>query len=403
MARVAPGDAAPATTRRRDVTASLVRAAAAPAVAMNRCFAAGCRGGVRFEGSPRRYVLAACCNGTGHVTQAKAVADCLSELGYECAGVILEAGLSEKLRREVFEPMGAPTLVLAGVQLVDARGAIGFGTLGYRGAGLTARLPRAARECRAFVRAADAGLLVSCWHYSLALLLSTAPAARARVVHVAPQFARAREAMPPSAGLRESLWRGGLLALSDVFASTGACVGVGDDGGLPPLLDPPPAWAGPPDGKKLILCYFLSAGAVAALSDAVAGRDDAVFHVFSDPVSDRPHVVAHAKSRTLFKDLFAQCDGVICSAGNETVWEAVCRGVRVVAVPTRGHAEQVLNAHAHAARYPALVRAAATLTGDDVAWVVAGPGDGARAASAELRAAVAARAAAVRAVLPAPS
>ena len=171
MARVAPGDAAPATARRRDVTASLVRAAAAPAVAMNRCFAAGCRGGVRFEGSPRRYVLAACCNGTGHVTQAKAVADCLSELGYECAGVILEAGLSDKLRREVFEPMGAPTLVLAGVQLVDDAGAIGFGKLAYRGAGLTARLPRAARECRDFVRAADAGFLVSCWHYSLALLL----------------------------------------------------------------------------------------------------------------------------------------------------------------------------------------------------------------------------------------
>jgi len=39
---------------------------------------------------------------------------------------------------------------------------------------------------------------------------------------------------------------------------------------------------------------------------------------------------------------------VIASSGNETVWEAVCRGVPVLTVPTEGHGEQLLNAVVHA-------------------------------------------------------
>ena len=88
--------------------------------------------------------------------------------------------------------------------------------------------------------------------------------------------------------------------------------------------------------------------------------------------SDDDRVIAYEKSRVAFKRLFDVCDAVVCSAGNETVWEAVCRGVRVLAVPTKGHAEQVLNAAAHHAAFPALVGHQDVITSEGLDWALAG-------------------------------
>lgn len=401
MARVAPveGEQRPP---RRDLTQQTVHLLSGPVVAWNRLLGRGCGSrGVRFEGATwTTYVLAACCNGTGHLTQAKVIFDTLRGLGYECVGVILEKGISQKLRDEVIAPMAVPVLVLDGVQLVDRRGAISTLTLALRGARFSAGLAAMGRECRAFVE--DAAFCVSCWHYSLALLLSTTARAKTRVLHVAPQFALAPRQFPRSGGLRESAWRGGLLALQDIFRATGSCASVGD--ALPPLLEPPPPYAGrKADQKRIVLCYFLAAGAADALSAAVAAADvaDAEFHVFSDPPTTCANLVAHAKSRAEFRELFERCDAVVCSAGNETVWEAVCRGVPTLAVPTTGHAEQVLNAACHARRFPALVRSSSAPTAADVAWLLAGAAgsDAAAAESRDLRAFVATRRDALRAAV----
>ena len=61
---------------------------------------------------------------------------------------------------------------------------------------------------------------------------------------------------------------------------------------------------------------------------------------------------------------------VIVSAGNETVWEAVCRGVPVLTIPTEGHGEQMLNASVHARNFPNLVRQRPKLDVRDVRWLV---------------------------------
>ena len=62
--------------------------------------------------------------------------------------------------------------------------------------------------------------------------------------------------------------------------------------------------------------------------------------------------------------------GVIVSAGNETIWEAVCRGVPVLTIPTDGHGEQLLNAAVHARNFPTLVRARHRLHESDISWLV---------------------------------
>ena len=84
----------------------------------------------------------------------------------------------------------------------------------------------------------------------------------------------------------------------------------------------------------------------------------------------RAQLHSHPKQRKLFQELFAKCTAVIVSAGNETVWEAVSRGVPVLTVPTEGHGEQLLNAAVHARNFPHLVRARPHLDVVDVEWLV---------------------------------
>ena len=82
---------------------------------------------------------------------------------------------------------------------------------------------------------------------------------------------------------------------------------------------------------------------------------DVEFHCFTStalPATKSRQLQSHAKQRKLFQDLFAKCTGVIVSAGNETIWEAVCRGVPVLTIPTANHGEQLLNAAVHARNFP---------------------------------------------------
>jgi hypothetical protein len=110
------------------------------------------------------------------------------------------------------------------------------------------------------------------------------------------------------------------------------------------------------------------------------------------PPKGRPLALhSHAKQRALFQELFNKCTGVIASSGNETVWEAVCRGVPVLTIPTAEHGEQMLNATQHSANFPHLVRARSQLQPADVAWVAGfEPTDASRRESSALRERVAA-------------
>ena len=96
------------------------------------------------------------------------------------------------------------------------------------------------------------------------------------------------------------------------------------------------------------------------------------FHCFTSKPLDKTHsqLRSHQKQRALFQELFAKCTGVIVSAGNETIWEAVCRGVPVLTIPTEGHGEQLLNAAVHARNFPTLVRARPVLRAEDLDWLV---------------------------------
>jgi UDP:flavonoid glycosyltransferase YjiC (YdhE family) len=99
--------------------------------------------------------------------------------------------------------------------------------------------------------------------------------------------------------------------------------------------------------------------------------------------------VAHwvqVKERKLFQELFARCTAVCCSTGNETIWEAACRGVPVLTIPTFQHGEQIMNAVAHARALPLHVRTATKLRIADVRWLTSFEhSDASRKESAGLR------------------
>ena len=190
--------------------------------------------------------------------------------------------------------------------------------------------------------------------------------------------------------------------MRDIFVHSGEVAPIsplGMPGSLPPIIHAPaPIELGTP---KLVLCYFLVSTNVERL-DAILAADPmpgVEFHCFTSRPLDKPNsqLHSHMKQRKLFQELFAKCTAVrsqpyslacsahtpthahsssrvsaqvIVSAGNETVWEAVCRGVPVLTIPTEGHGEQMLNASVHARNFPSLVRQRPELDVRDVRWLV---------------------------------
>lgn len=163
--------------------------------------------------------------------------------------------------------------------------------------------------------------------------------------------------------------------MRDIFRASGEVAPISPisrAGVLPPIIHSPPPLV--PSTPKLVLCYFLVKTNAEALDAILAANPmpGVEFHCFtSTPLTaPRSQLHSHQKQRKLFQELFAKCTAVIVSAGNETVWEAVCRGVPVLAIPTEGHGEQLLNAAVHARNFPLLVRQRPRLAVDDVQWLV---------------------------------
>ena len=100
----------------------------------------------------------------------------------------------------------------------------------------------------------------------------------------------------------------------------------------------------PCDGSLVVyLMEPAQARALAAWSDR---RPDVRLHCFSDvpPHAHSAALTFHALAGDAFLDRMAVARGVVCSAGFESVSEALWLGVPALMVPTPGHYEQRCNA-----------------------------------------------------------
>lgn len=103
-------------------------------------------------------------------------------------------------------------------------------------------------------------------------------------------------------------------------------------------------------GKRgYFLCYLVNAGYRTEIEKWHKNNPGVLLHVFTDSVTEKEIVEVHENlffhklSDTKFLEYMAGCDGLISSAGFESVCEAFYLGKPVFMVPVEGHFEQLCN------------------------------------------------------------
>lgn len=340
-----------------------------------------------------RFVAAFCGTGTGHFTQTLAVIKILQKAGMTLAAVITDDAASKKMLDETIQNLGVEVLILPTVNFVDP----------VRGTSPLRDGPRLLRKIAKWDTAinakadaltalfvgARAGLLLNFFLFPLARWMQFSPLPPCvRTLHIAPQFCLAGLPLSKLGSVDEVIHKAFIEVMRRVFAASAPCHGISArpdaaglgtvDPPLAPIIELPEEFA-PADGKAqapLLLCYFLVQKDARRLERLIAknGLPGVEVHCFTAEALPEPKgrplaLHSHPKQRALFQELFSRCTGVICSSGNETIWEAVSRGVPVLTIPSPGNGEQMLNAVSHAANHPLLVRGCRKLRMRDVRWI----------------------------------
>ena len=331
-----------------------------------------------------RFLIAFCGSGTGHMTQSVAFCRMMQARGLSLAGVITDSDMAQSLVDEVITPLGVPLLVLPAITIVTKKGVLPPHRVLANARVVDLGLKRESDRIRSFLAESRAGLIINMWQISLGVFIHRNALPRdVRVMHIAAQCSQARGAttalrtkeMPLSPMAAAA--KGTVEVMCAVFASSGTLVPIsasGADGTLAPIIDLPEPVS--PECPPLILCYFLTQAPARQLERMLHKQPlvGVEVHCFTPealkPPRGRPlSLHSHAKQRGLFVELFGRCTAVLCSTGNETIWEAVCRGVPVLTLPTSAHGEQILNAVVHSRALPHLVRTRSSLSMVDVTWL----------------------------------
>jgi uncharacterized protein (TIGR00661 family) len=295
--------------------------------------------------------------GRGHLTQAMATAACLSRLGHELVGVVAGSNgvreLPEYFVHGFPVPVGSlpsPGFVLRGNRSIDPVATAGralrqWGV--YR---------RSVADLRARIEASGAGLVLNFFEPLTGLLQLTRPL-RIPVVALAHQFLiqhpdriRIRGRRLEDLGMRLFVslvgYRSRRVALSFYPAppvpSRRLTV-------APPLLRTELFDLRPDDGGFLLV-YLVNHGYSAEIRAWHAAHPGRRIHCFYDrpgaPAVEEvaPSLFFHRLDGTRFLEMMAGCGAVACTAGFESVCEAVWLGKPLLLVPVEGHFEQQVNA-----------------------------------------------------------
>lgn len=118
---------------------------------------------------------------------------------------------------------------------------------------------------------------------------------------------------------------------------------------VPPLLRNEVANVNAKAGKYF-LCYLVNSGYIDDLTEWSVENPGITLHVFTDlNMQDEtkrvgPNLFLHRLNDKKFLEYMSGCEGVISSAGFESVCEAMWLGKPVFMVPVEGHFEQLCNA-----------------------------------------------------------
>ena len=290
--------------------------------------------------------------GRGHLTQALALAEMLRRRGHVVVGAVVGGGRADV---PAFFRRG----LAVAVETVESPGFVAGPDGRIRPAAtLTRALARAGRyddsldHVGAAIDRAEPDVVVN-FYEGLVGLYSVLRVSDVPVVAVGHQFMAGHDGYPllPGAPLQKAAMQA-YTAVVGAGAATRLALSFYDAPDRPGVRVVPPllrervfALADrPSDGSVLVyLMEPARAPQLAAWSDR---HPDVRVHVFS---AVRPHahsasLTFHALSGTAFLERMAVARGVVCTAGFETVSEAMWLGKPALMVPTPGHYEQRCNA-----------------------------------------------------------
>lgn len=330
---------------------------------------------------PNKFIIAFCGSGTGHLIQALSVAKMMQKQGMVLVGVVADSDANERMLKDMVMPLGVEVLTIPSITLVDGEKGMVLPPLVLRNtlhAKKQLMQPKLKEEIVSFLSRTNAGMFISFWHITFAYFLQLNPVPPSiKVLHIAAQFAHTSLDFSQLPSPIEVVSKATMEFMAGIFSRSGHCVTISPreiPNALPPILEVPKLVESMQ--PRIILCYFLVQADAIYLEKLLAkhGTGGAEFHCFTSKKLPEPKgrplaLNSYPKQRALFQELFSKCTGAIVSTGNETIWEAVCRGVPVLTIPTAEHGEQLLNSTVHSANFPNLVRARKKIYIEDVRWV----------------------------------
>ncbi len=303
--------------------------------------------------------------GRGHMTQALALRSMLARAGHRLTGVLLGRSSARAVPAFFRDRIEAPVTEFASPNFVtDPQ---------HRGVRWGATLWQNLRSLRAFRRSLaviDAALrrqqpdVVLTFFEPLAGIYHALYRPRVPFVAIGHQylFLHPVYPFPPDRPLQRGLARG-FTALTALGAARRLALSFypADDRPERGLVVVPPLLRDellrqPLDREEpFILAYVLNHGLGEEVRRWHADHPEVVLHAFwdnpsaPDPWRPHPNLTFHHLHDTRFLEMMARCRGLVCTAGFESVCEAMYLGKPVLMVPVEGHFEQYCNARDAAA------------------------------------------------------
>ena len=303
---------------------------------------------------PLRVLFVVQGEGRGHMTQALALAEMLRARGHAVVGALVGAGRRGGAPDLFRRALGAPVETVESPAF--AAGADGRIRAGATLAQAAARLDRYGESLDRIGAAldhAEPDVVVSFYEGLTGAYAFLRPL-DAPVVAVGHQFMTGHPAYPLLAGQPvQRVALGAYTRLAGLGASVRLALSFYDAAPpdartavVAPLLRRDLFALADRESDGSVLVYLMDAALAPPLVAWSRRRPDVRLHVFSDaaPREVGPSLTFHGLSGRAFLERMAVARGVVCTAGFESVSEAMWLGRPALMVPTPGHYEQRCNA-----------------------------------------------------------
>jgi hypothetical protein len=355
-------------------------------------------------------LLSVCCEGNGHVRQLEQLLECLpnrfSETGTrrtvvivtECSrsGMPANRLLQEVLAGRIAQQFNLILMEVPGISLTSGVGQCAPLSIAWRTLEVALMLPYHYARIRLAMKEGRVGAVINLYQPAMAVIGHMIPSTlKVALFCVANQFSFSWSSILSS----RATWttKFAFIALNTVQGSgrwkrvaispkqaVAEAPAKGVDCSTPELLRIPPMISGVAvrrhdPTEPLILCYFLTAYHLNEVEATARAFPDVSFHVFCShgrPGCGHPpsNVSYHRPCLELFCRMQEAATAVISSSGFQLCVETVSSGARLLAVPTPGHLEQMLNAELFAASFHS-VRQANCVSVMNVAWLLSKDAD----------------------------